>query len=217
MGGLFVESCYGCNYSCTYCYAHDISIRFNRHFEPTFHADRLDEPKNTDNESQRIPVTLAFSLAAWANSSGRGCRSSGSTPSCFSERKPAMQFLFLTKNPSRLPEIDFPGNAWVGTTIDTQKRVAVAEKAFQKVNAPVKFISCEPMLERITFNKLDLFNWVIVGGCSKNTKQRGSQPDPEWLNTLSVSREKRSAMFTLTELLAIPEGLPLLKEYPQWR
>jgi protein gp37 len=130
---------------------------------------------------------------------------------------PWWNFLFLTKNPLRLPEIDFPSNAWVGTTVDTQKRVAVAETAFKDVNASVKFISCEPMLERITFNKLNLFDWVIIGGCSRNTKQRGSQPDPEWVEHLvQQARDAGCKVYFKPNLLAIPEGMPILKEYPQW-
>jgi protein gp37 len=45
---------------------------------------------------------------------------------------PQWNFLFLTQFPQRLAEIDWPANAWVGTTVDEQYRVDIAEKAFSQ-------------------------------------------------------------------------------------
>ena len=37
----------GCKFGCKYCYARDIAIRFSWHFNPEFHPERLEAPKNT--------------------------------------------------------------------------------------------------------------------------------------------------------------------------
>ena len=38
---------------------------------------------------------------------------------------PQWTFLFLTKFPKRIAEFDIPPNAWLGTTVDVQKRVKI--------------------------------------------------------------------------------------------
>ena len=60
---------------------------------------------------------------------------------------PQWNFLFLTKFPKRMSEFVIPPNAWMGTTVDLQARVANAEKVFEKVKASVRWLSIEPMLE----------------------------------------------------------------------
>jgi protein gp37 len=97
---------------------------------------------------------------------------------------PQWTFLFLTKFPQRLAEIDWPANAWVGTTVDEQSRVAIAEKAFRRVTASVKWLSCEPLRERLTFSALDLFDWVVIGGQSKTPESPAFQPPWDWVEHL---------------------------------
>ena len=82
---------------------------------------------------------------------------------------PQWNYLFLTKNPERYIGMKWPDNAWVGTTVDVQSRVKSAEDAFKQFNAPVKFVSCEPMLEDIVFSDIGIFDWVIIGGRSKSS------------------------------------------------
>ena len=92
------------------------------------------------------------------------------------KKSPDWNFLFLTKFPQRLQEINdklggFPENVWVGTTVDTQARVALAEKAFKNIDAKVKWLSIEPMLEPLKFSSLDMFDMIAVGGQSRTTKE----------------------------------------------
>jgi len=206
----------GCRFGCKYCYARDIATRFYGNFNPTFHSDRLDYPKNTKYRQSTNPGDSCVFTCSMGELFGEWVPQDWINAVMTVVREnPQWDFLFLTKNPPRLPEIDFPWNAWVGTTVDTQSRVEAAETAFEKVKAPVKFISCEPLLERITFNHLSLFNWIIIGGCSKNTKQPGSQPEPEWVDHLvNQAREARCKIYFKPNLKAIPEGMPRLKEFP---
>ena len=104
---------------------------------------------------------------------------------------PQWNFLFLTKFPQRLQEINdilggFPDNAWVGTTVDTQARVALAEKSFANIQAKVKWLSCEPLLEKLTFNSLGMFDLVAIGGQSASyfNGTPDLQPEWEWVESL---------------------------------
>ena len=67
---------------------------------------------------------------------------------------PEWNFLRLTKFPKRVAEFDIPANAWMGTTVDLQARVAAAEAAFANVGSTVRWLSCEPL----RFSRLDRFH-----------------------------------------------------------
>jgi protein gp37 len=93
-------------------------------------------------------------------------------------------FLFLTKFPIRMAEFDFPQNTWVGTTVDCQARVKNAEKAFRKVKAGVKWLSCEPLIEPLKFSDLGAFNWMVIGGASESSKTPEWVPPRAWVEDL---------------------------------
>ena len=87
---------------------------------------------------------------------------------------PQFNFLLLTKFPVRMAEFSYPDNVWLGTSVDYQWAVDRAEKAFTKIKSSgfggVCWLSCEPMMERLTFSSLDMFDWVVMGGSSKSTQ-----------------------------------------------
>lgn len=124
---------------------------------------------------------------------------------------PQWNFLFLTKFPQRLQEIcnklcGFPDNAWVGTTVDTQARVKVAEKAFANIDAKVKWLSCEPLLEDLTFNSLKMFDWVVIGGQSESTQTPKLQPDYDWVTHLhQQAREANCKIYHKENLKPLPK------------
>jgi protein gp37 len=94
---------------------------------------------------------------------------------------PQWNFLFLTKFPKRMAEFDIPDNAWMGTTVDMQKRVKAAEDAFCNVGGKVRWLSVEPMLEPIKFDHLDRFQWVVIGGASGSTQTPAWIPPLDWM------------------------------------
>jgi len=104
--------------------------------------------------------------------------------------------------------IDWPRNAWVGTTVDCQARVAAAEKAFAKIKATVKFLSCEPLLEEVVFKNLKGFDWLIIG-----PKRVGSSHEqPEWELVESLLNQARVAGL---QVYFKPHLTVRPKEYPQ--
>ncbi|MBF0501451.1 MAG: DUF5131 family protein [Candidatus Riflebacteria bacterium] len=175
----------GCKYGCEYCYAHDIGIRFTGDFEPRFHENRFSAPMNTklpascDNGQRNVFVcSMADMFGDWV-------------PQDWIDAilavvwgNPKWNFLFLTKNPKRMIDIEWPDNAWVGTTVDRQSRVIPAQESFAQVKASVKFLSCEPMLEQLNFTDMSMFDWVIIGSRSKNTKLAEFQPEWLWVEAL---------------------------------
>ena len=129
---------------------------------------------------------------------------------------------FLTKFPGRATEFEFPANAWIGTSVDLQVRVAAAEKAFARINAKVKWLSVEPMLEPLKFSRLDLFDWMVVGGASASTQTPAWRPPMRWVLDLFNEAEKAGCRFyaktnllgsTCREgMLQLPNGMPLPDE-----
>lgn len=180
----------GCKHGCKYCYARDIDARFNpgNNFAPTFHNDRLSAPQH-----MRVPAEAATNIGlrnvfvcSMADLFGDW------VPENWIDQvldevhnAPDWNFLFLTKNPKRLPDWSWPRNAWVGTTVDVQARVQAAMDAFREVDASVRFMSCEPMTERLVFDDLSMFDWVIIGGMSDNSGGPTAQPDWTWVEELT--------------------------------
>ena len=63
---------------------------------------------------------------------------------------PQHRFLFLTKNPRELIAWGkFPDNCWVGVSATDQRQFDEAVRYLKEVKATVKYISSEPLLERI--------------------------------------------------------------------
>jgi hypothetical protein len=131
----------GCKHSCQkYCWANDITLRFpNRYphgFEPVLRPRRLLAPHNTP-----VPPEAA---SDWRFRNVFTCSMSdmfgGWLPPEWIEAvlaveraNPQWNFLHLTKFPKRLLEFNVPPNAWLGTTVDLQVRVANAEAAFARL------------------------------------------------------------------------------------
>jgi protein gp37 len=120
------------------------------------------------------------------------------------ETVPYLIFLFLTKRPqnfkrlvpeSWMREDEWPKNAWVGTTIEDKQAYLDRASHLAALPAPVKFWSCEPLLEDITEvlppwpTLLAMTNWILCGGESG----RDARPmNPDWARNLrDRAREAR--------------------------
>lgn len=217
----------GCLHDCEYCYARDLAERFYpEKFEPTFHPERLKAPHFTKvpgkaddmslPEIERIGWRNVF-VCSMADLFGKWVPDEWIKAVLTEVRAaPQWNFLFLTKFPQRLAGIDWPKNAWVGTTVDKQYRVSIAEKAFRDVNAPVKWLSCEPLLEDLTFTSLEMFDWVVFGGQSKSTKTPAFQPPWPWVEHLQMqARAAGCLIYFKPNLLTRPQEYPELGAMPR--
>jgi len=225
----------GCLHNCSYCYARDIANMkrmekvYPNGFAPSFRSNSLNAPRNTKVPDEaktdaRFKNVFTCSMAdlfgrwvpkEWIDSVMKSVRENHQ-----------WDFLFLTKFPQRLSEIDIPENAWIGTTVDLQARVANAERAFEKVNCRVKWLSVEPMIEPLKFTRLDLFDWVVIGGASvsegtKNDDGENQKWEPpfEWIYDLVTQcREAGTKIYMKSNLgianriLELPMDLPLKQD-----
>ena len=82
---------------------------------------------------------------------------------------PMHTYQILTKRAIRMAEYfknrEIPANVWIGVTVENKKAVERID-SIRHLNATVKFLSCEPLLEDLGAIHLDGINWIIVGGGS---------------------------------------------------
>ena len=109
---------------------------------------------------------------------------------------PQHRYQLLTKRAERMMEYfkerSVPNNAWLGVTVE-----AVSSKVridcLRDLNAPIRFLSCEPLIEDLGVLDLTNIDWVIVGG------ESGPQARPmkeEWvINIMRQSDEQGAAFF----------------------
>ncbi len=105
------------------------------------------------------------------------------------------RYQILTKRAERMAEYfsvnDIPGNVWLGVTVE-----AVATKyridCLRELQANIRFLSCEPLVEDL--GKLDLtgIHWVIVGGES-GANARPMKPD--WVRAIHKQANEQNAAF----------------------
>lgn len=205
----------GCKHNCPYCYARDIAERFyEQKFEPAFIPSRLSAPQNTRVPSEaedNIGYKNVFTCSM-ADLFGRWVPTEWIQAVLDSvSAAPQWNFLFLTKFPIRMAEFDFPDNAWVGTTVDCQARVKPAEDAFRRINARVKWLSCEPLLEPLEFSDLGMFQWIVIGGSSKSTQTPEWHPPRAWISRVETKAHEVGCMvYEKTNLFPLIR----LREYP---
>lgn len=221
----------GCLHNCAYCYARDIANRFfsylpdGERFSPVFYPDRLcapDKTKSPDLSQITDPIermakrnvfvcSMADLFGKWVPTEWINAVLQQAWDN------PQWTFLFLTKFPIRMAEFEYPQNTWIGTTVDSQYAVERAEKAFRKVREGgyegVAWLSCEPMMERLTFTEIDMFDWVVVGGSSKSTQTPEFKPPLEWTIHLWNQAKLHNLPIYMKTNLGIENGTRV-KEYP---
>lgn len=215
----------GCKHGCPYCYARDIAERFYpQKFEPTFHENRLSAPFNTKQPSNPTIGERNVFVCSMADLFGDWVPQEWIDKVLDVCRKtPQWNYLFLTKNPKRYIGIEWPDNAWVGTTADTEKRLDAALDIFKQIKAPVRFLSCEPLKENIASGVKDLscVDWLIIGGQSKTTGEPAFQPEWVWVENLMVNARRGIRQHSINPLVRYqtriyfkPNLTVVPKEYP---
>lgn len=102
------------------------------------------------------------------------------------DRTPHLDWLLLTKRPERMAswaaEHGWPVNAWAGVSVENQAAADERVPHLLRVPAPVRFLSCEPLLGPVDVSPwLGQLAWIIVGGESG----RLARPmHPSWVRSL---------------------------------
>ena len=155
---------------CKHCYAETMARRlkamgvqgYDNGFRLTLMPDRLAEPLErhkptvyfvnsmSDLFHEKVPfdyVRRIFDVMAHA---------------------PQHTFQILTKRAERMAEfcrnIDVPANAWLGVSVENRRHGVPRVDVLRAINAKVRFLSVEPLLEDLGVFELSGIHWVIVGG-----------------------------------------------------
>lgn len=185
----------GCTNGCPYCYAKRnylwhrkqnekrpykiIDKKHNEPFDPKLWEYRLKEkmPKNPSKifvgsmagmfESQ-LPKDIIEKVIQVARDN------------------PKHTYQFLTKNPKRYLDFEFPENCWLGITIDGRENKTFAQDKINVLEKKkgFKFISFEPLMGDMTGLDISGINIVIVGAMTGKGKNI-IIPRQEWITSIN--------------------------------
>jgi len=208
----------GCEYNCRYCHAEEkLRKLYSRtceegygSFRPRLWSERLDAPHNTPVPESSASGNRNVFLGGMGDMFGDWVEKEHiETILDMVQDTPQWNYIILTKNSKRYLEFDFPLNCWLGVKIDQQKEVKPALKHFESVQAAVKFISCDPMVEWLSFPALELFDWVIIGPRPKTKSKPAFIPPRIWVSSLVKQARSCGCKVFVKHLKD-----PAYKEYP---
>jgi protein gp37 len=207
----------GCLHGCTYCYAREMAYRpsyaaaYPIQFAPIFHHERLSDPINTKPGTDRPQDGRVFvcSMAdlfgewvpqEWIDKVFDACLAA-----------PEWEYLFLTKFPQRYLRINPPPKAWLGASVDMQKRVKITEKVMPQLNCAVRWLSIEPLLEPVRFSDLSWCDLMVIGAQSETRQPDGFvpalAPKLEWvIDLIAQARAFNVPVYLKPNLLGEPTG-----------
>lgn len=175
----------GCLNGCDYCYAREVShgrVKPLYLSNPNLIAGDSDDPFAIRWWPSRLEEPLKVKTPSRIFVTDMGDLFGDKVPlSCL---EPVLEvvraadwheFQFLTKYPRNLQRVsEWPKNAWVGVTATNMRMAEAALYALEKVEAPVRFISAEPLLHSLndcpgTFlsRMFKVVNWIIIGPQTK--------------------------------------------------
>ncbi len=193
-----VTGCDKVSPGCKHCYAEVMSRRltamgatgYENGFALTLHPERLLQPTTI----RRPTVFFVNSMSDLFHEA---------VPDSFIDQvmetiraTPQHTYQMLTKRAERLPEYfatrDCPPNIWLGVSVEDRQYGLPRIAHLRLVDARVRFLSVEPLLEDL--GKMDLtgIHWVIVGGESGH-KARPMQP--EWVENVQIQAETYGSAF----------------------
>lgn len=184
---------------CKNCYAEKMAKRlqamntpgYENGFKLTLLANRLEEPLKrkkpsvyfVNSMSDLFHSSVPFSFIDEVFNSIR--QAHWHTFQILTKRADRLAKYFKTRTP--------PDNAWIGVSVEDIKYGLPRIDALRKVDAKVRFLSVEPLLEDLGEIDLTDIHWVIVGG------ESGPKARPmrlEWVESIQQQcKEQNSAFF----------------------
>ena len=108
------------------------------------------------------------------------------------KRSPQHTFQVLTKRAERMAEfcngITVPSNVWLGVSVESRKYGLPRIQVLRGIDASIRFLSIEPLLEDLGDFDLTGIQWVIVGG---ESGRKARPMRPEWVEP--IKRQCRAA------------------------
>jgi protein gp37 len=193
-----ITGCTKISAGCIHCYAENMARRlyamgqkkYRNNFTLTLHEDVLNEPllwqkphtifvcSMSDLFHEKVPFSFIDKVIDTINAT------------------PQHRYQLLTKRSMRMAKYFetriVPVNVWLGTTVETQsvkKRIDM----LRKIPAPIRFLSCEPLIEDLGKLNLTDIDWIIVGGESGKMARPMKE---EWVLSIeSQAKANGSAFF----------------------
>ena len=164
-----VTGCTKFSAGCAHCYAETMANRlramgikkYANGFLPTLHEDSLYEPIKWKKPHTIFVCSMAdlFHEKVTFDFIDRVMATIRQTPH--------HRYQILTKRAERMAEYfsqtDIPKNVWLGVTVESSS-VKHRIELLRPLQATVRFLSCEPLLEDIGEVNLTDIDWLIVGG-----------------------------------------------------
>lgn len=182
---------------CAHCYAEVMSRRLHamglakyaNGFRLTMHEDALNEPKTW--KKPHVIFVCSMSDLFHADVTFEFIDKIMDTI----RATPQHRYQLLTKRAERMAEYfstrEVPQNAWLGVTCESSA-VKYRIDALRGLQASIKFLSCEPLIEAVGEMDLTGIDWVIVGGES-GPKARPMKE--EWALQIQTQCEKQGSAF----------------------
>ena len=183
---------------CKHCYAEVMARRlqamgapgYDRGFKLALHPYRLEEPRRRKRPTTYFVNSMSdlFHKQVPDEFLDRVFDVIGSTPQ--------HTYQVLTKRAERLP-VYFasracPDNVWLGVSVETKRHGLPRIDLLRQVDARVRFLSVEPLLEDLGEMDLRAIHWVIVGGESGH----GARPmAKEWVEHVQRQCEAAGVAF----------------------
>lgn len=193
-----VTGCTKLSAGCKHCYAEVMAKRlqamgapgYERGFKLAMHPQRLAQPL-----ARKKPTTYFVNSMSDLFHVG--------VPDAYIDQvfdviraTPQHQYQILTKRGDRLPtyfaDRSCPRNVWLGVSVENKRHGVPRIDHLRKVDAHIRFLSVEPLLEDVGDLDLSGIHWVIVGGESGH-KARPMQP--EWVENVRRQCEAAGVAF----------------------
>lgn len=193
-----VTGCTKTSAGCAHCYAEMMSRRlkamgtdkYKNGFQVTLHEDALNEPKKWRKPRNIFVCSMSDLFHK-------------DVPYEFVDKviqvikdTPQHRYQLLTKRAERMKDYfmtrEVPKNVWVGVTVEVQTSKSRIEALRTIKNAPIRFLSCEPLLEDLGELDLTGIDWIIVGG------ESGLQARPmkeEWVKDIKAQCDAANRAF----------------------
>lgn len=192
-----------CPQACWYCYARAMYKRFK--WNPEVRADDKAFRAPSPGKPTRIFVGSTIDLFH------------PQIPSPWIDKiiwragtEPEHTFIFLTKNPARYAEFDFPDNCWLGVTVTRDRELPM--KPFLRDKKSHLFISYEPLFEICHVPMWS--QWNIMGALT-GPQAKKHQPDREWVRGMVLASGLMGVPVFLKDNLKAVWGEDLIQEHPE--
>ena len=183
---------------CKHCYAKDLAIRlkamkvngYENGFELSLMGNRLEQPLKrkqptiyfvnsmSDLFHEGIPFEYLDRILD------------------IIERTPQHTYQILTKRSARMRQYfkgkSVPKNAWLGVSVEDRAYGLPRIDDLREIDASVRFLSVEPLLEDLVKINLKNIRWVIVGG---ESGPKARLMKSSWVDTIQRECDEQSSLF----------------------